>query len=68
MKEKPIVYQMFPRIMTNMESECVADGSYEQNGSGKFNELTEKTLKSIRSLGVTHVPLFPAYRPTTPMW
>ena len=55
MKEKPIVYQMFPRIMTNMKSECVADGSYEQNGSGKFNGLTEKTLKSIKTLGVTHV-------------
>lgn len=55
MKEKPIVYQMFPRIMTNMKSECVADGSYEQNGSGKFNGLTDKTLKSIKNLGVTHV-------------
>ncbi len=52
---KPIIYQLFPRIMTNMNATCVAGGTYKENGSGKLNEITGKVLKSIKGLGVTHV-------------
>lgn len=52
MKEKLIIYQVFPRIFTNMNANCVQGGTYEQNGSGKFNDLSPKVLKSVADLGV----------------
>ena len=55
MNEKPIIYQLFPRIMTNMNAQCEPWGTYEKNGSGKFNDYSGKLLKSIKALGVTHV-------------
>lgn len=51
-KEKLIIYQTFPRIMTNMNESCVRGGKYEENGSGKFNDITDKVIKSIAELGV----------------
>lgn len=55
MKEKLIIYQVFPRIFTNMNANCVQGGTYEQNGSGKFNDITPKVLKSIADLGVNSI-------------
>ncbi len=55
MKEKLIIYQVFPRIFSNMNSTCKQDGTYEENGSGKFNEITTKAIKSIADLGVNCV-------------
>lgn len=55
MKEKPIIYQTFPRIMTNMTGDCVWNGTYEENGAGKMNDISGKVLRSLKSLGVTHV-------------
>ena len=55
MNEKPIIYQLFPRIMTNMNAQCEPWGTYEKNGSGKFNVYSGKLLKSIKALGVTLV-------------
>lgn len=51
MKEKLIIYQTFPRIFTNMNPDCVPGGTYEQNGSGKLNQITDKVIKSIGELG-----------------
>ena len=52
MKERLIIYQAFPRIFTNTNANCVVHGTYEENGSGKLNDLTPTLLKSIRDLGV----------------
>ena len=52
---KPIIYQLFPRLYTNSVSNCVPNGSIEENGCGKMNEITPTVLRSIRDLGVTHV-------------
>ncbi len=51
-KEKLIIYQAFPRILTNNNEICVPNGTLEQNGSGKFKDITPTLLKSISSLGV----------------
>lgn len=51
-KEKLIIYQVFPRIFTNMTAEPEPDGTLERNGAGKMNDFDDKLLKSIRSLGV----------------
>ena len=49
-KEKLIIYQVFPRIFTNMTAEPEPDGTLERNGAGKMNDFDDKLLKSIRSL------------------
>lgn len=55
MKERLTIYQLFPRIFTNMNDSCVWNGTYEQNGSGKFNDITDKTIRAIRKLGVNTI-------------
>lgn len=50
--EKLIIYQLFPRIFTNMEENPVAHGSFERNGCGKMNDYTPLLLSSLADLGV----------------
>ncbi|MDE6296169.1 MAG: alpha-amylase, partial [Muribaculaceae bacterium] len=50
--QRLIVYQVFPRILTNTNSNNVVDGTLEQNGSGHLADYTPKLLRSIKSLGV----------------
>lgn len=52
MNKKLIIYQLFPRIFTNSNNNCIPGGTFEQNGSGKLNQITPKVLKSIKDLGV----------------
>lgn len=51
-KSKLIIYQVFPRIFTNTTPDCVAHGTYEQNGAGKMNDFTPTLLRQIRKMGV----------------
>ena len=53
--EKPIIYQLLPRLFANPCDHCVPNGTIQQNGSGKMNDITKKALKSIKGLGVTHI-------------
>lgn len=57
MKEnkKAIIYQLMPRWFTNQHEQCTPNGTIIQNGCGKFNEIDETKLRSIKSLGATHV-------------
>ena len=52
---KPIIYQLFPRLFTNTCTNRIPNGTIEQNGVGKMNDINNKVLKSIKELGVTHV-------------
>ena len=52
---KPVIYQLIPRLFTNYCETLAVDGSIEQNGSGKLNDINDTILNSIRDLGVTHV-------------
>ena len=54
-KKKMIIYQLMPRWFTNCNEHCVAHGSIRQNGVGKMNDINEPMLRSIKSLGATHV-------------
>lgn len=53
--EKPIIYQLLPRLYTNYNEHCRPGGTLEENGSGKLNAITDAVLADIRSLGTTHV-------------
>ncbi|MCM1319092.1 MAG: alpha-amylase family glycosyl hydrolase [Muribaculaceae bacterium] len=48
---KLIIYQMFPRLLTNMNSTCEPFGTLARNGSGKMNDIDLKLLRSIKELG-----------------
>lgn len=50
--ERLIIYQMFPRIFSNMVSNPEPWGSMKRNGVGKLNDLTPKGLRAIKELGV----------------
>ena len=52
---KPIIYQMIPRLFTNYKPDPVFNGSIEDNGSGKLNDINAKILNSLKDMGVTHV-------------
>lgn len=49
--EKLIIYQLFPRVFTNTNGNCVPWGTYAQNGSGKLNDLSGHVIRSIKELG-----------------
>ena len=53
--DKTIIYQLMPRWYTNLNGHCVPDGTIRQNGCGKLNDIDDARLRSIKSLGATHV-------------
>jgi len=55
MKQKIIIYQLLPRLFSNSNQNQVFNGTIEQNGSGKFNDITNKVLIALRNFGITHV-------------
>ncbi len=55
MDQKPVIYQLLPRLFTNTNNHCVPNGTYAQNGSGKMNDITDTVLAGIKELGATHV-------------
>lgn len=54
-KIKPVIYQLIPRLFTNYTPCPIPNGSIEQNGSGKLNDINPTILRNLRSMGVTHV-------------
>ncbi|CAM3794385.1 alpha-amylase family glycosyl hydrolase [Mucilaginibacter galii] len=54
-KHKLIIYQLLPRLFGNTNTTNKFYGSVEENGSGKFNQITEKALTEIKGMGFTHI-------------
>lgn len=53
--QRPVIYQMLPRIFGNRCTDRTPNGTLEQNGAGKLNDITPEVLQSIAQLGATHV-------------
>ena len=53
--EKIVIYQVLPRLFSNMCDTCVPNGTYEQNGAGKLNHFTSKVLREIKKLGANYI-------------
>ncbi|MBQ1177491.1 MAG: alpha-amylase [Bacteroidaceae bacterium] len=53
--QKIILYQIFTRLFGNDNTQCIHDGSIEQNGCGKLADFTPEALEAIKQLGTTHV-------------
>ena len=52
---KPIIYQMLPRLWGNDKSRPKKNGSLADNGTGKFSDIDSATLEYIKWLGCSHV-------------
>ncbi|MGV8828689.1 MAG: alpha-amylase family protein [Breznakibacter sp.] len=52
---KTIIYQLLPRLFGNVNDHRVFNGSVEENGCGKFNDINQAALQAITELGCTHV-------------
>ena len=55
MINKPIIYQLIPRLFANYNETRKFNGDKEENGCGRFVDINERALKSIVDLGATHV-------------
>ncbi|MBX2962933.1 MAG: alpha-amylase family protein [Cyclobacteriaceae bacterium] len=53
--EKIIVYQLFTRLFGNKETANKPYGTREENGVGKFADINDRALLSLKGLGITHV-------------
>ncbi len=49
------IYQVLPRLFGNYNTTRKHNGTIEENGCGKFNSFTDKALKEIKQLGITHI-------------
>src|SRR6185312_2079766 len=52
---KLIIYQLLPRLFGNTNQRNKYYGSIEENGSGKFNDISDKALQKFREMGLTHI-------------
>jgi glycosidase len=55
LNHKIVVYQIFTRLFGNTNPTNKPWGTIEENGVGKFNDITDKALQELKALGVTHV-------------
>ena len=53
--EKAVIYQLVVRTFSNTNESRIADGTLEQNGVGKFNDIDSTAIEAIKDLGVTHI-------------
>ncbi len=52
---KLTIYQMMTRLFGNKNSTNKTYGTRDENGVGKFNDINDRALEGIKSLGVTHI-------------
>ena len=65
MNRKIIIYQLLPRLFGNRNQACMANGTLEENGVGKMNDLDTPRLRRIHEMGFTHVWLTGVIRHAT---
>jgi hypothetical protein len=53
--KKVVVYQVFTRLFANTNTTNKPWGTIEENGVGKFNDITDTALEELKMLGVSHV-------------
>lgn len=63
--DKPIIYQLLPRLWGNTCAGSVKRGSVEDNGTGKFSGIDGPALDYFKWLGCTHLWLTGIIRHST---
>jgi glycosidase len=54
-KTRPRVYQLIVRLFGNCNETRQPNGSLAVNGVGKFDDINDRALSSLRSLGMSHL-------------
>ena len=49
------IYQLFPRLFGNKQTDSRFNGSKAENGCGTFNDIDDTALNAIKDLGITHI-------------
>ncbi len=62
---RPIIYQLFVRHFSNMDTDGVEWGSRDRNGCGTFDGITREGLKELVDMGITHLWLTGVLRHAT---
>jgi len=52
---RPQIYQLMVRHFGNTNETRKPNGTIKENGCGKFNDINDAALKSLKELGITHV-------------
>ena len=52
---KTVIYQVLVRLFGNTCTRNVPYGTKQENGVGKFSDLTDAALEGIKQLGTTHI-------------
>ena len=55
MNNKHIIYQLFVRLFGNKTTANIPHGTINQNGCGKFADVSHRALNELKLLGVTHI-------------
>ncbi len=53
--DKPVIYQLLPRLWGNSCESPAERGSLEDNGTGKFSGIDSPSLEYLKWLGCTHI-------------
>ena len=54
-KIRPVIYQLLVRTFGNTNETRKIDGSIVDNGCGKFHDINDKALRSLKNMGFTHL-------------
>ena len=52
--DKIVVYQIYTRLFGNLNSTNKFYGTRDENGVGKFNDITSTALQELKKFGITH--------------
>lgn len=55
MDHKHVIYQLLVRLFGNKKTTGIPFGTIEENGVGKFEDITHEALKALKENGVTHI-------------
>ncbi len=53
--DKIVLYQIYTRLFGNLKTTNKFYGTRDENGTGKFNDITDKALSALKKLGISHV-------------
>lgn len=54
-EERIVVYQIMTRLFGNSNQTNIPYGTLEENGVGKFNDISDKAIEELGQLGATHL-------------
>jgi len=54
-KDKFVLYQIFTRLFGNQNNTNKYFGTINENGCGKFNDITDTALAALKQFGSTHI-------------